>query len=136
MSFLNLMGNKLKVREVNDALLNENKNSGGGSTGGVTLKHDTIVFNGDGTTSYSVTFPHKPLFFSIYGKALSNEFCGVNLVPYGISWLTFITQNRAVLGGSVEYSQDELTMTVSTTGDAGYIANKDGSPITVDYFYN
>lgn len=127
MSFLNLMRNKLKPREVNAALM-----SGSGST----LQHGTVTITGNGTTSYTVVFPHIPLFISIQGKALADEWCGTALVPYKSGHIPFITANRAVLGGSASLSQDSLTLTISTTGDAGYIANKDGSPIVVDYYYN
>ena len=128
MSYLNLMQNQLKPREVNEAL------EGGSSVS--TLTHATLTLTGDGTTSYSVTFPHRPLFFAINGKALADEWCGTALTPYGCTYVPFITANRDTLGGNVSYSQDGLTMTVSTSGDAGYIANEDECTITVDYYYN
>ena len=128
MSYLNLMKNRLKPKAVNDTLE-------GGSQGS-TLHHSVINLTGDGELSYSVTFAHKPLFFAIRGRGLSDEISSTPLIPYGTDYAPFLIGTMSVLGGTISYSQDELTITLATGYDAGYIGNKEGASMVVDYYYN
>lgn len=134
MSFLNLMGNKLKPKEVNDALTN------GGSGNGIEIK--TKTYTGTGTTPLVVTFDEVPdCIYSIYGNGLNGTQVRITPFVYGesraVSW--FIGASSATDSGRlidwITYSNENKTMTISSNAvDAGAHWNVSGEEYTITYF--
>lgn len=131
MSFLNLMGNKLKPKEVNDALTN------GGN--GIEIKTKTYV--GTGTTPLVVTFDEIPdLIYSIYGSGLNGTQVRITPFVYGesraVSW--FIGASSSSDSGRltdwITYSNDKKTMTINSNAiDVGAHWNVSGETYTITY---
>lgn len=126
MSFLNLMGNRLKPREVNDAL------EGGGSSGGGKVK--TFKWTGDGNAPHTKTLPSDVGI--ILDIEQDNTGTGYTVMPFALKasgkYVTVDRGNNTIGTVSYSYSNGNMTFGAGAVG-VDVVFNRGATDYTMYY---